>query len=57
MEQLVTAPTHDWGRTLDQCFVSKELKHKIEVTQHSVYFSDHDALCIKYTSEDKDANQ
>ena len=44
--QLVTQPTHDGGRTLDQCYASSNVSDKIELDFHSPYYSDHDALCI-----------
>ena len=47
-EQLVTAPTHDDGRTIDHCYVPQDMKNKFQLVHHSPYFSDHDALCIKF---------
>ena len=44
--QVVTFPTHIQGRTLDHCYVSKHVN--VRLTRHSVYFSDHDALCIEF---------
>jgi hypothetical protein len=50
--QLVDVPTHDptsttTARTIDHCYVSKDLVEKVELKIHSPYYSDHDALCIK----------
>ena len=49
-EQLVIGPTHDDGRTIDHCYVQKGLKDKFELTIHSPYYSDHDALLINFKS-------
>ena len=46
MIQLVTSPTHDEGRTIDHCYVLKNMKDEVELSQYSPYYSDHDALCI-----------
>ena len=51
-QQLVNVPTHDptsttTARTIDHCYVSKNLVDKVELKIHSPYYSDHDALCIK----------
>ena len=50
-QQLVDTPTHDSttttsARTIDHCYVSKDIVDKIELRLHSPYYSDHDALCI-----------
>jgi endonuclease/exonuclease/phosphatase family metal-dependent hydrolase len=45
-EQLVNKSTHDRRRTIDHCYVSKELKNNTKLKQYSPYYSDHDALCI-----------
>ena len=50
-QQLVDIPTHDCttttsARTIDHCYVSKDIVDKIELRLHSPYYSDHDALCI-----------
>ena len=45
-QQIVTKPTHDEGRTLDHCYVSKSLSEKVQLTFYSLYYSDNDALCI-----------
>ena len=45
--QLVTTATHDGGRAIDHCYVPQDLKEKVTLKQHSPYYSDHDALCIK----------
>ena len=51
-QQLVYIPTHDCttttsARTIDHCYVSKDIVDKIELRHHSPYYSDHDALCIR----------
>ena len=46
LEQIVPYPTHDEGRAIDHCYVTKDVKEKIGLTLHSPYYSDHDALCI-----------
>ena len=45
-KQLVNLPTHDKGRSLDHCYVSKDIKDKVTIKHYSPYYSDHDALCI-----------
>ena len=47
-EQVIIGPTHDDGRTIDHCYVQKGLKDKFELTIHSPYYSDHDALLINF---------
>ena len=52
VQQLVDVPTHDptsttTARTIDHCYVSKNLVDKVELKIHSPYYSDHNALCIK----------
>ena len=44
--QIIDWPTHQAGRTIDHCYVSKNTR--VHVTRHSPYFSDHDALCIQF---------
>ena len=46
LTQLVTWPTHKEGRTIDHCYVSKNAR--VQITKHSPYYSDHDALCIAF---------
>ena len=48
LENLVTQPTHDKGRIIDHFYVPKDLKDKFKLTIHSPYYSDHDALCVKF---------
>ena len=49
-QQVVPWPTHIQGRTLDHCYVSKNVQ--VQLTRHSPYYSDHSALCIKFHIED-----
>ena len=51
-EQLITSPTHDEGRTIDHCYVPAERKKEFKITLHSLYFSDHDAICINLSLEE-----
>ena len=44
---IVTEPTHVDGRTLDQIFVSNEIKDKIELFVQFKYYSDHSAFQVK----------
>ena len=44
--QMVPWPTHNQGRTLDHCYISKQTK--IKLTRYSPYYSDHSALCIEF---------
>ena len=44
--QLVNWPTHREGRTIDHCYVSKNTR--VQLTRHSPYYSDHDALCMEF---------
>ena len=44
--QVVPWPTHIQGRTLDHCYVSKNVH--VKLTRYSPYYSDHSALCIKF---------
>ena len=44
--QVVNWPTHNEGRTIDHCYVSKNAR--LQVTRYSPYYSDHDALCIAF---------
>ena len=44
--QLVDWPTHREGRTIDHCYVSENTR--VQLTRHSPYYSDHDALCIEF---------
>ena len=46
--QEVPWPTHIQGRTLDHCYVSKNVH--VQLTRHSPYYSDHSALCIEFRS-------
>ena len=46
MKQLVKWPTHKEGRTIDHLYVSNDVK--VEIIRYSPYYSDHDALCIKF---------
>jgi hypothetical protein len=46
--QLVTEPTHRQGSCLDQAFCNKPV---LSVMVHSVYYSDHDAVCIVIEDE------
>jgi hypothetical protein len=46
--QLVNEPTQDDGRTIDHCYVPFNIKDDIQLTTYSPYYSDHDALCIKF---------
>ena len=45
-EQLITQPTHDQGRTIDQCYVPIVFKDKVQLKIFSPYYTDHDAICI-----------
>ena len=45
-KQVVNWPTHRDGRTIDQCYVSKGTR--VQVTRHSPYYSDHDALVLEF---------
>ena len=49
--QLVHDPTQDDGRTIDHCYVPNNIKSEIHLTTYSPYYSDHDALCIKFDFE------
>ena len=51
-QQLITSPTHDEGRTIDHCYVPAERKEEFQITLHSLYFSDHDAICINLSIEE-----
>ena len=44
--QIVKWPTHHGGRTIDHCYISHE--SRIQVSRKSLYFSDHEALCIQF---------
>ena len=51
-QQLVDTPTHDsttttTARTIDHCYISKDMIDKIELRLHSSYYSNHNALCIR----------
>ena len=46
LRQLVNWPTQREGRTIDHCYVSKNAR--VQITRHSPYYSDHDALCIEF---------
>ena len=46
LKQSVEWPTHKVGRTIDHVYVSAN--RKIKLTRYSPYYSDHDALCIKF---------
>ena len=43
-KQIVKEPTHLGGRCIDHCYVKDP--HNVQLLQHSVYYSDHTALCI-----------
>ena len=45
-DQVINWPTHKEGRTIDHCYVSRNAR--VQVTRHSPYYSDHDALCIQF---------
>ena len=47
--QVVNWPTHIQGRTLDHCYVSKNVN--VQLTRHSPYYSDHSALCIDFNTQ------
>ena len=44
--QVINWPTHREGGTIDHCYVSNNAR--VQVTRHSPYYSDHDALCIQF---------
>ena len=44
--QVVNWPTHKEGRTIDHCYVSNNTR--VQISRHSPYYSDHDALCIEF---------
>ena len=44
--QVVDWPTQKEGRTIDHCYVSENTR--VQLTRHSPYYSDHDALCIRF---------
>ena len=44
--QLIDKPTRNSGRTIDLCFVPADMKDNFQVTQHSPYYSDHDAILV-----------
>ena len=48
LHQLVAQSTHDKGRAIDPCYVPKDLLYQFQLTYHSPYYTDHDALCINY---------
>ena len=51
-EQLVKVPTHNRGNIIDHVYVSPGLQGRVEVDKTCVYFSDHDLLTIKVSSDD-----
>ena len=53
LDNLVTQPTHDGGRIIDHFYVPKYLKDRFTLTFHSPYYSDHDALCVKFERGNK----
>ena len=46
LTQVVKWPTHREGRTIDHCYVSNNAR--VQITRHSPYYSDHDALCLSF---------
>ena len=55
-QQLVQCPTHDptvttTARTIDHCYVPRNIHDKFHITFHSPYFTDHDALCINFENK------
>ena len=46
LQQIVKWPTHNKGRTIEHIYVSKNAR--VQVTRHSPYYSDHDALLIEF---------
>ena len=51
-EQLVKVPTHNGGNIIDHVYVSPGLQGRVEVEKNCVYFSDHDLLTIKVSSDE-----
>ena len=51
-KQIVMAPTHDGGNTIDHVYVSPALQGRVEVEKTCLYFSDHDLLTIKVTKDE-----
>ena len=43
-KQIVKEPTHLGGRCIDHCYVKDP--ENVQLFQHSVYYSDHNALCV-----------
>ena len=41
LRQIVSEPTQEKGRTIDQCFVSENLVNGIKTHQQFTYYSDH----------------
>ena len=44
--QIVSWPTHEKGNIIDHCYVSNN--SHVQLKRHSPYYSDHNALCIKF---------
>ena len=51
-KQLLMKPSQDRGNIIDHVYVSPGLQGRVEVDKTCVYFSDHDLLTIKVSSDD-----
>ena len=47
-KQLITEPTHDKGRVIDNCYVPITIKDEVQLKIHSPYYTDHDAILHEY---------
>ena len=50
LKQIVSEPTQEAGRTIDQCFVSEEIVNDIESCQQFTYYSDHASFAFNITN-------
>ena len=44
---LINIPTHEGGNTLDNIAINFNDLESLEIYHHSLYFSDHDAICFR----------
>ena len=51
-EQLVKDSTHEDGNTIDHVYVSPGLQGRVTIEKACLYYSDHDLLTIKVSSDD-----
>ena len=48
LRQIISEPTQEKGRTIDQCFVSEEMVDEMKTHQQFTYYSDHASFTFNF---------